>query len=175
VVDGGGREWRRWRRDADGRRGRLHILQISAHHSGARLVRLEDGDGSAMVLPDGVRRRLLLLLNRADSQLINLVPHPLGRSPPKHLLSKHHEREPEDAPDPPQEPSTEAVERKAVLHMAGAQVPDEAHNFKNSQERESGSQTHDDPGAGQRHQGGSEHGQLHLLVPHDTLRSTQLI
>jgi hypothetical protein len=88
VVDGGGREWRRWRRDADGRRGRLHILQVSAHHSGARLVRLEDGDSSAMILPDGVWRRLLLLLDRADRQLVKLVPHPLGCTPPKHLLGQ---------------------------------------------------------------------------------------
>jgi hypothetical protein len=128
-----------------------------------------------MVLPDGVRRRLLLLLNRADRQLINLVPHPLGRPPPKHLLRQHNKRKPEDSPDATKEPAAEPIQRKTVVDMTRAQVPDEARNFKNSQEREAGSQTHDDPGAGQRHQGGAEHGQLHLLVPHDTLRSPQLV
>jgi len=109
VVDGGGREWRRWRRDADGRRGRLHILQISAHHSGARLVRLEDGDGSAMVLPDGVRRRLLLLLDRADGELIQAIPHLLSSTPPKDSLGHQDEGETKDPPDPPQQPSRETV------------------------------------------------------------------
>jgi hypothetical protein len=175
VVDGGGREWRRWRRDADGRRGRLHILQVSAHHSGARLVRLEDGDSSAMILPDGVWRRLLLLLDRADRQLVKLVPHPLGCTPPKHLLGQQHEREPEDAPDSPQEPTTEAVERKAVFHVAGTQVPEEASQLEDRQEGEASRQTHHHPGILQGNEGSFEDGQLYLLVPHHTLSSPQLV
>jgi hypothetical protein len=175
VVDGGGREWRRWRRDADGRRGRLHILQVSAHHSGARLVRLEDGDSSAMILPDGVWRRLLLLLDRADRQLVKLVPHPLGCTPPKHLLGQQHEREPEDAPDSPQEPTTEAVERKAVFHVAGTQVPEEASQLEDRQEGEASRQTHHHPGIFQCNKSSLEDGQLYLLVPHNPLSSPQLV
>jgi hypothetical protein len=128
-----------------------------------------------MVLPDGVGRRLFLLLDRTDRQLVNLVPHPLGRPPPKHLLGQQHEREPEDSPDSPQKPTTEAVERKAVFHMAGAQVPEEASQLEDSQEGEASRQTHHHPWILQGNEGSLEDSQLHLLVPHHPLSSTQLV
>jgi hypothetical protein len=128
-----------------------------------------------MVLPDGVRRRLFLLLDRTDRQLVNLVPHPLGRPPPKHLLGQQHEREPEDAPDSPQEPTTEAVERKAVFHVAGTQVPEEASQLEDGQEGEASRQTHHHPGIGQCKESSLEDGQLYLLVPHNPLSSPQLV
>jgi hypothetical protein len=175
VVDGGGREWRRWRRDADGRGGRLHILQVSAHHSGARLVRLEDRNGAALVLTDGVGRRLFLLLDLADGKLIQAIPHSLSSTPPKHSLGHQDEGETKDPPDPPQQPSRETVQWEGMLHRTGTKVPGQAEEFEDAEDSQAQSQASYHPRILEGPEGSLQHLDLDLLVPNHGLRRPQLV
>jgi hypothetical protein len=120
---------------------------------------------------DGVGHRLiLLLLHRADGQLIQAVPHLFSSTPPKHTLGHQDEREAQNTPDPPQQPAREAVQGEGMLHRTGTQVPGQAEDFEDSEGSQSQRQTSHHPRILEGSEGSLQHLDLDLLVPADPFR-----